>query len=73
MAGHLGSFGRALAASTRRRRFGAEGAFDQLANCLRAAGGATLTRARHILRADRARRNLMAFRYCFAHDFPRQA
>jgi hypothetical protein len=38
MAGHLGSFGRALAASTRRRRFGAEGAFDQLANCLRAAG-----------------------------------
>jgi hypothetical protein len=34
MAGHLGSFGRALAASARRRRLSDEGAFDEAADRL---------------------------------------
>ena len=39
MTGHLGSFARgALAAGERLRRISPEGAFDKLANCLRAAG-----------------------------------
>jgi len=38
MAGHLGSFGRALAARARRRRLGNEGAFDEAADRLGSAG-----------------------------------
>jgi hypothetical protein len=35
MAGHLGSFGRAVTASARRRRLGDEGALDKPADRLR--------------------------------------
>jgi hypothetical protein len=38
MAGHLGSFGRALAARARRRRLGNQGAFDEAADRLGSAG-----------------------------------
>ena len=38
MAGHLGSFGRALAARVRRRRLGNQGAFDEAADRLGSAG-----------------------------------